>query len=155
VSEIQPYYGDEEIGNFEFGQFGNIPEIDIEHYNGKVIVVVGVSTEEFIGEFDTPAKSLLHLMPEEDRTIEPWGMLLSKTSPAITQALGQLAKNGGRPFYARILKKQGNKFPYWTLEAVKAVYNTEGQIAGFRIKDGTVIDNSEASLPMPERKQKK
>lgn len=145
----------EEIGELEYGQFGNIPEMDKNEYNGKVIVVVGVSLDSFQGEFDTPAKSILHYMPDEDRTNEPWGILLGETSPAVKLASAQLEKNGGRPFYARLVKKQGNKFPYWVLEPVKAVFNTEGQVAGFRIKDGTIIDNSEAALPMPERKPKK
>lgn len=150
-----PFDPEEEIGNLEYGQFGNIPDISKEQYNGKVIVVVGVSTETFEGEFETGAKSLLHYMPDEDRTNEPWGLLLGEKSPAITRAQGQLEKNGGRPFYARLIKVQGRTFPYWNLEAVRAVYNTDGQVGGFRIKDGTIIDNSEAALPMPERKPKK
>lgn len=152
MTDIQPYDPEEDIGSLEYGQFGNIPEIGKDQYNGKVIVVVGVSTEEFQGEFEEGARSILHFMPDEDRRGEPWGLLLGKKSPAITQATGQLEKNGGRPFYARIVKKQGKTFPYWTLEPVRAVYNTDGQVAGFRIKDGTIIDNSEAALPMPERK---
>jgi hypothetical protein len=147
--------GDDYVGDLDYGQFGNIPTWTKEELNGKVIVVVGVSTEKFEGEFDTAARSLLHFMPDEDRSTEPWGLLLSENSPAITRATGQLSMNGGKPFYARLLKKQGRKYPYWNLEAVRAVYNDSGLIAGFRIADGTIIDNSEASLPMPERKPKK
>jgi hypothetical protein len=150
-----PYDPSQEVGELEYGQFGNIPELDKNDYNGKVIVVVGVSTEIFQGEFETGAKSIFHFMPEEDRLGEPWGLLLGEKSPAVTRALGQLEKNGGKPFYARIVKVQGKTFPYWNLEPVRPVFNTEGQIAGFRIKDGTIIDNSEAALPMPERKVKK
>lgn len=155
MSEMVPFEGDQEITDFEYGQFGNLPELTKEDYNGKVIVVVGVSTEEFVGQFDEPAKSLLHLMPDEPLTQEPWGLLFGKSSPVLTQASGQLQKNGGRPFFARIIKVQGRTFPYWTLEPVRRVYNTDGQIAGFRLKDGTMIDNSEAPTPMPERKPKK
>lgn len=147
--------GDEEVGELEYGDFGLIPDMDKNEYNGKVIVVVGISTETFQGEFEQGAKSILHYMPDEDRTNEPWGLLIGEKSPAITRAEGQLQKNGGKPFYARIIKVQGRTFPYWTLEPVRAVYDTEGKVAGFRIKDGTVIDNSEAALPMPERKGKK
>lgn len=149
-------YGADEVTDLEFGQFGNIPTWTKEELNGKVIVVVGVSTEKFEGEFDTPARSLLHYMPDEDRTAtNPWGLLLSEGSPAITRALGQMEKNGNKPFFARLVKKQGRKYPYWNLEAVRVVYNQEGQIAGFRIQDGSMIDNSEASLPMPERKPRR
>lgn len=155
MTEMQPYYGEEEVGELEYGQFGNIPEMDKNEYNGKVIVVVGVSTEVFQGEFEQGAKSILHFMPEEDRRGEPWGILIGEKSPAITRAIGQLEKNGGKPFYARIIKVQGKTFPYWNLEPVRAVFNQEGQVAGFRLKDGTIIDNTEAALPMPERKGKK
>lgn len=155
MTDIQPYDQPEEVGDLEFGQFGNIPEFTKEEYNGKVIVVVGVSTETFQGEFEQGAKSILHFMPDEDRRGEPWGLLLGEKSPAITRAEGQLQKNGGKPFYARIIKVQGKTFPYWNLEPVRPVYNTDGQVAGFRIKDGTIIDNSEAPTPMPERKPKK
>jgi len=155
-SNMVPFDADNEIGNLDFGQFGNQPLWSKEDLNGKVIVVVGVSTEKFEGEFDTPARSLLHYMPDEERDYnEPWGLLLSENSPAITRALGQLEKNGGKPFYARLLKKQGRKYPYWNIEAVRAVYNDSGQIAGFRVTDGTIIDNTEAPLAMPERKERK
>jgi len=155
MSDIQPYDPDQEIGEFDYGDLGNIPEIDKNAYNGKVLVVVGVSEGKFEGEFDTPARSLLHYMPEDDQAFGPWGLLLSETSPAIRLALGQLEKNGQKPFYARVVKKQGNKFPYWTLEPVKVVFTPEGQIGGFRTKDGSIISNADASLPMPERKTRK
>jgi hypothetical protein len=149
-------YDEEFVTDLEYGQFGNQPDWTKEELNGKVLIIVGVSVDKFEGEFDTPARSLLHYMPDEDRTkIDPWGLLLSENSPAITRALGQLEKNGGRPFYARLIKKQGKKYPYWVLESARAVYNENGQLAGFRIQDGTMIDNSEAALPMPERKPKK
>lgn len=150
-------YGDEgeAVGEFSFGDLGNIPELDKEKYNGKVIVVVGVSDAEFEGEYGTPARSLLHYMPGENRSAnDPWGLLLGSNSPAITQALGQLNSNGEKPFYARIVKVQGRKYPYWTLEGVRPVFNTDGQLAGFRTKQGEIIDNTQAALPMPERKAK-
>ena len=155
MSDIIPFDPNDEITEFEYGDLGNIPDIDKSEYNGKVIIVVGISDGEFQGEFDEPAKSILHYMPEDDRSFGPWGLLLGKNSPAIRQAVGQLEKSGGKPFYARILKKQGNKFPYWILEPVKVVFTAEGQIGGFRTKQGEVITNAEAALPMPERKPKK
>jgi len=155
MTDILPWNDGDEIGEFDFGDLGNIPEIDKNAYNGKVIVIVGVSDGKFEGEFDTPARSILHYMPEDDRAFGPWGLLLSENSPAIRQALGQLEKNGGKSFYARLVKKQGNKFPYWALEPVKVVFTQEGQIGGFRTKDGTIISNADAALPMPERKPRK
>jgi len=155
VTEMAPFDPNQEIGEFDYGDLGNIPEIDKNQYNGKVIVVVGVSEGTFEGEFDTPARSLLHYMPEDDQAFNPWGLLLSETSPAIKLAQGQLQKNGGKPFYARIVKKMGTKFPYWVLEPVKVVFTSEGQIGGFRIKSGEIISNADASLPMPERKPRK
>jgi hypothetical protein len=155
MTDMQAFDPNQEIGEFDFGDLGNIPEIDKNEYNGKVIIIVGVSAGSFEGEFDTPAKSLLHYMPEDDQAFNPWGLLLSESSPAIRQAKGQLEKSGGKPFYARIMKKMGNKFPYWTLEPVKVVFNQDGQIGGFRTKAGEVISNADASLPMPERKPRK
>jgi hypothetical protein len=155
MSEMVPFDPNQEIGEFDFGDLGNIPEISKEAYSGKVIVIVGISEGTFEGEFDTPAKSILHYMPEDDRAFNPWGLLLSETSPAVKQAQGQLAKNGGKPFYARVVKKMGSKFPYWTLEPVKVVFTQDGQIGGFRTKEGEIISNADAALPMPERKTRK
>ena len=152
---MEPYNPEEEIGEFEYGDLGNIPDISKEDYNGKVLVVVGISDGSFEGEYDEPARSILHYFPEDDRAFSPWGLLLGQSSPAIKQALGQLEKNGNKPFYARIVKKQGRTFPYWILEPVRVVFTPDGKIGGFRTKTGEIITNADAALPMPERKPKK
>ena len=64
MSSMLPYDADNEIGEFDYGDLGNIPQIDKNEYNGKVIIVTGVSDGKFEGEFDTPARSILHYMPE-------------------------------------------------------------------------------------------
>lgn len=152
-SQMLPWDGTEEVGEFDFGDLGNQPDIDKNAYNGKVLVVVGVSDGTFeSAEYQKPARSLLHYMPEDDRAFGPWGLLLSEDSPAIRQAEGQLQKNGGKSFYARIVKRQGKTFPYWGLEPVRAVFNEHGQLAGFRTRTGEVISNADSALPMPERK---
>jgi hypothetical protein len=155
MSDIVPYSSQDEIGEFDYGDLGIIPEMDKNAYNGKVIVIVGISDGTFEGEFETPAKSILHYMPEDDRSFGPWGLLLSESSPAIRQAKGQLQKNGNKPFYARLLKVMGGKFPYWKLEPVRLVFTDQGQIGGFRTKQGEIISNADAALPMPERKSRK
>ena len=155
-SQMLPWDDTADVGEFDYGDLGNVPDIDKEQYNGKVIVVVGVSDGKFESDYGTAARSLLHYMPDEDRvSFGPWGLLLSETSPAITMAKGQLQKNGGRPFYARIVKKMGKTYPYWLLEPVKVVFTESGSIGGFRTRSGEVITNAEAALPMPERKGRK
>ncbi|HEY7419276.1 MAG TPA: hypothetical protein VH593_29100 [Ktedonobacteraceae bacterium] len=144
MTDMTPFDPNQEIGDFDVADLGVIPPYTKEQYEkGLVVIVVGVSDGEFEGEYDEPAKSLLHYMPDSDQDFQPYGLLVGKKSRAITMAQAQLQKNGNKPFYALVSKKQGKTFRYWLLEPVKIVFTPEGQIGGFRVKDGSIITNPE------------
>jgi hypothetical protein len=139
-----PFDPEQEIGDFDVADLGNIPPYTKAQYEkGLVIIIVGISDGEFEGEYDEPAKSLLHYFPDSDQDFHPFGLLLGRSSRPLVMAKTQLEKNSGKPFYAYISKKQGKTFKYWLLEPVKVVFTQEGKIGGFRTKEGTLIENPE------------
>lgn len=126
-----------EAYDFDLNDFGQVPDYDKSYLDGKVLVIHGVSEAVFEGDYQTPARSLLHSWPveywkssETGQMLEPYGALLSEDSPAIRQAK-DMQKRGRVPFLARLRIKDSTLHKgqtYWTMEkAPPKQYDERGE----------------------------
>lgn len=134
--------------DFDLNDFGVQPDYQKEYLDGKVLIISGVSESTFEGDFQKPARSLLHNFPMDwSKGLAPFGALMQEDSPAIRQASEMQAK-GKAPFVARLVKRDSAAHKgqsYWTLEKADALQYDA---------DGVIVDPNVYAEPTSEKKGK-
>jgi hypothetical protein len=135
--------------DFDLNDFGVQPDYDKEFLNGKVLIIHGVSDSVFEGDFNTPARSLLHSWPTDfysgngSQELPPYGVLMSDDSPAIRQARDMQAK-GKVPFVARLRMQASQKHrgqTYWTMErAASLQWDQNGNLVDPNAEPQTTVE---------------